>query len=397
MSLQKAIVSIPQRTRERDMATSREKNPIRIPINNVLLGNDYTGKLYVGAQRCEVNLLLDTGSSTLAVEQRSYDPRKDPDAKVTNLVQEVAYGDGSKWIGSVVQTDMTVSASSRSIELPGVSVAVAYHETANMFGKAQGILGLAYQRLDDAIDVHKPTVPPKYTPNDVRAGHRVFVEPYFTQLERSGLVVDKYAFYTRRSVRRASANPASDPMNNGFLIIGGGEEAKDLYKGSFKTALVLSDDWYSVNLRQVIVGGAEPIGVPPPRQQDHVPTNAIVDSGTNGLDLNPSIFEAILKKLPPAQARLVRSQQTPAANIDLAQWPTLTFVLQGPREDIRLDVTPEQYWQIDAFEVGNAYCTLWRGTDPQSTLGLPLMNGYFTIFDGAANKGLGVVKFATAR
>src|SRR5215470_7772877 len=230
------------KTKERDMA--KGKNPIRIPINNVLLGNDYTGKLYVGAQRREVNLLLDTGSSTLAVEQKSYDPRKDANAKVTNLVQEVAYGDGSNWIGSVVQTDMTVSASSKSIDLPDVSVAVAYHETASMFGKAQGILGLAYRALDDAIDIHRPTIPPKYTPNDIRAGHRVFVEPYFTQLEKSGLVADKYAFYTRRSVLRASADPASDPMNNGFLIIGGGEEAKDLYAGKFRTAVVLSDDWY---------------------------------------------------------------------------------------------------------------------------------------------------------
>jgi Eukaryotic aspartyl protease len=382
---------------ESDMAKSKVKNPIRIPINNTLLGDDYTGKLYVGAQRSEVSLLLDTGSSTLAVEQKSYDPRKDPKAKVTNLVQEVAYGDGSNWIGSVVQTDMTVSASDKSIDLPGVAVAVAYHESVSMFGKAQGILGLAYQALDDAIDVHKPTVPPKYTPNDVRAGHRVFVEPYFTQLEKAGLVVDKYAFYTRRSVLRASADPINDPMNNGFLIIGGGEEAKDLYKGSFKTALVLSDDWYSVNLRQVIVGSADPIGVSPPTHQDQVPTNAIVDSGTNGLDLNPTLFEAILKKLTPAQAQLVRSQQTPAANVNLAQWPTLTFVLQGVGGDIRLDVTPDQYWQMDAFEVGNAYCTLWRGSDPQSILGLPLMNGYFTIFDGTANNGLGVVKFATAK
>jgi hypothetical protein len=382
---------------ERNMAKSNARNPIRIPINNTLLGNDYTGKMYVGAQRSEVNLLLDTGSSTLAVEQKSYDPRKDSKAMVTNLVQEVAYGDGSNWIGSVVQTDMTASGSGKSIDLPGVSVAVAYHETASMFGKAQGILGLAYQALDDAIDVHKPTVPPKYSPNDVRDGHRVFVEPYFTQLEKSGLVVDKYAFYTRRSVLHASADPVHDPLNNGVLIIGGGEEAKDLYKGGFQTALVLSDDWYSVNLRQIIVGNSDPIGVLPPTRHDQVPTNAIVDSGTNGLELNPTLFEAILKKLTPAQAQLIRSQQTPAGNVNLAQWPTLTFVLQGMSEDIRLDVTPDRYWQMDAFEVGNAYCTLWRGTDAQSILGLPLMNGYFTIFDGAANNGLGVVKFAAAR
>jgi hypothetical protein len=30
-------------------------------------------------------------------------------------------------------------------------------------------------------------------------------------------------------------------------------------------------------------------------------------------------------------------------------------------------------------------------------LGLPLMNGYFTIFNGEADGGKGVVKFATAK
>lgn len=375
---------------------AKSKNAVRIPINNLLLGNDYTGKLYVGAQRKEVNLLLDTGSSTLAVQQKSYDPRKDAHAKVTSLVQQVAYGDGSHWIGSVVQTNMTASAAGKAIDLPDVSVAVAYHESADMFGKAQGILGLAYQALDDAIDVHRPTVPPKYSPNDVHAGHRVFVEPYFTHLEKSGLVADKYAFYTRRSVLRASDDPAADPLNNGVLIIGGGEEAKDLYTGKFKTAVVLSDDYYSVNLKQVIVGKAGAIAVPPPTHHDQVPTNAIVDSGTNGLDLDPRLFEAILKKMTPAQAQLLRSAQTPK-NLDLTQWPTLTFVLQGVGGDISLDVTPDQYWQLDAFEVGNAYCCLWRGSDAQSVLGLPLMNGYLTVFDGTANNGLGVVKFARAK
>jgi hypothetical protein len=40
------------------------------------------------------------------------------------------------------------------------------------------------------------------------------------------------------------------------------------------------------------------------------------DGRTNGLDLNPPLFEAILKKLAPTPTRLVRRQQTPAANVD---------------------------------------------------------------------------------
>lgn len=376
---------------------AKNSNPIRIAISNVLLGNDYTGKLYVGSQRKEVNLLLDTGSSTLAVEHKSYDPRKDPNAKVTDLVQEVKYDDGSNWIGSVVQTDMTASASGNNVDLPGVSVAVAYHETANMFGKCQGILGLAYESLNDAINVNKPTVPPKYSPNDVRAGTRAFVEPYFMQLEKAGLVANKFAFYTRRSTIHASADPAADPLNNGYLIIGGGEEAKDLYTGKFKTATVLSDDWYSVNLKQVIVGQTAAIAVAPPTHQSKVPTNAIVDSGTNGLQLAPALFDSILAKLSTAQVKLIRSTQVSTSQINLAQWPTLTFTLQGEGGDIALDVGPEHYWQMDAWEAGTAVCSLWRGDNAQSILGLPLMNAYFTIFDCSANHGLGVVKFAAAK
>jgi aspartyl protease len=189
----------------------KKPTPVRIPISNVLLGDDYTGKLYVGSERKEVNLLLDTGSSTLAVDHKSYDPRHDPKAKVTELVQEVSYADGSNWIGSVVRTDMTVSERGRTIDLPDVSVAVAYHQS-QMFGKSQGILGLAYQPLDDAVDVNEPTVPPRYSPNDVRAGRKVFVEPYFMQLEKAGLVANKFAFYTRRStnprIQASRARPA---------------------------------------------------------------------------------------------------------------------------------------------------------------------------------------------
>ncbi len=376
---------------------AKKGSPIRIPISNVLLGNDYTGKLYVGSQHKEVNLLLDTGSSSLAVDHKFYDPRKDPTAKVTDLVQEVAYGDGSKWIGSVVQTDMTVSSSGAAIDLPGVSVAVAYHESVQMFGKSQGILGLAYQSLDDAINISQPTVPPKYSPNDIRAGHKSFIEPYFMQLEKAGLVANKFAFYTLRSTVHASANPATDLLNNGYLIIGGGEEAKDLYKGKFKNAVVLSDDWYSVNLKEVFVGEAGPIKVAPPTHQSRTPTNAIIDSGTNGLDLAPAVFDAVLAKMSPEQVKLIRATQVSTSNINLAQWPTLTIVLQGDAGDISLDVKPEHYWQMDAWEVGTAVCSLWRGSDEQSILGLPLMNAYFTIFDCSVNHGLGVVKFAPAR
>jgi hypothetical protein len=371
--------------------------PIRIPISNVLLGSDYTGQLQIGAAKKAVNVLLDTGSSTLALDHKAYDPTQDAAAKKTNLVQVVQYGSGN-WVGSVVQTEVGVGGAQGDI-LNDVNLAVAFHESAHMFGKGQGILGLAYASLNDAYQLSKPSLPPTYSPNDIQAAHQTTIEPYFMQLESSGLAANKFAFYTKRSIVRVAAggNPAADPLNQGFLILGGGEEAKDLYQGAFQTAVVLSDDWYSTNLKQVIVGKAAPIQVLPPTRADRVPSNSIVDSGTNGLDLAPHLYDDILSKLDPVQQTAVKSGGVKSNNLNLAQWPTLTFVLQGQKGDVSLVIKPEDYWQVDAGEPGLALCSLWRGTDVQSILGLPLMNGYFTVFDCAANHGLGVVKFATRK
>lgn len=95
-----------------------------------------------------------------------------------------------------------------------------------------------------------------------------------------------------------------------------------------------------MNLKQVIVGDAAAIAVPPPTHQSPSPTNAIVDSGTNGLDIAPAVFDAMLAKLSPEQVKLIRATQVSTKNIDLDQWPTLTFVLQGDSGDMRLDVGP---------------------------------------------------------
>ena len=196
---------------------------------------------------------------------------------------------------------------------------------------------------------------------------------------------------------RASANAATDPLNNGYLILGGGEEATDLYSGAFKTAVVLSDDYYSVNLKQVIVGAAAPIAASPPPRHSDSHTNAFVDSGTSGLALAPEVFDAILATLSADQVKLIRSRQATAASVTLSDWPTLTLVLEGAGEDISLAIEPEHYWQMDAWEVGTAVCALWRASAEQSVLGLPLLNSHFTVFDRAANGGLGALKFAIAK
>jgi hypothetical protein len=84
------------------------------------------------------------------------------------------------------------------------------------------------------------------------------------------------------------------------------------------------------------------------------------------------------------------------ADLDLAAWPSLGFILEGDAGDVRLGVAPGDYWQVNAPEVGQAKAALsGGGVEGLVVLGLPLMNGYFTVFDGEADGGRGAIRFAT--
>jgi len=375
---------------------------VRVPITIAILGDDYTGGICVGSDKKGLNVLLDTGSSTFAIDGTAYDVTKDKTAKVTNIAQEVAYEDNSNWIGGVVLVDVTAG-TGKPVTLPQVNVAVAYHASSDMFGKSQGILGLAYTRLNNAFVMPGPTIPPHYTFNEIQKGKVTYVEPYFTQLEAAGIVANKFAFYTRRSMANmATGNPATDPLNNGFLILGGGEEHSDLYTGPFQVARVLHDTYYNTNLKSVTVGNGAPIPVPPPTRASGNASSSIIDSGTNGLSLDQKLFDAIKDSLPSAALKdALHAGYVPMDKLDLSAWPTITFVLEGALEkDVSLEVTPENYWQTDAPKAGHASAVIYGdGGDGggQSILGLPLMNNYFTVFDRSVDKGLGVVSFAKVK
>jgi hypothetical protein len=376
----------------------------RIPITNVYMDGDYTGIIYLGSQKRPANVILDTGSSTLAIDGTFYDPTKDTKVQITDVAQEVGYADGSSWVGAVVQT--TIAVGTPAVTLPKVSAAVAYHSSGNMFGKSNGILGLAYTKLNNAFKMPGPTIPPKYTYNQIQSGTVTYVEPYFTQLEAAGMVANKFSFYTRRSmVNTAHAKPSADPLNNGFLILGGGEEATDLYSGKFQVARVVDDLYYNTNLKSIVVGNGTPISVAAPTKASGNTSNSIVDSGTNGLIIDQALFEQILQAFSSAAdttlSDALRAGFVPMSQLNLAAWPSLTFVLEGALgTDVTLTVAPATYWQTNAPKPGYASAVIFGDNGQgggQSILGLPLMNNYFTIFDRSVDRGLGAISFASIR
>jgi hypothetical protein len=209
------------------------------------------------------------------------------------------------------------------------------------------------------------------------------------------------SFYTRRSFVHVGGGGANDPLNNGWMIVGGGEESTELYTGSFQTVKVLSDDWYSTRLKEVVVGNSSPVAarLNGPKGK---PSNSIVDSGTNSLNISPQMLSAMISKFSHDQQLLLmksihQGQLVPMSKLRLDECPTISFVMEGEMGDVKLDVAPSNYWQVNTLKVGYAAAAITVGQPDLAILGPPLMNGYFTIFDGEADGGKGVIKFATVR
>ena len=369
---------------------------VRLQITNVYSG-DYTAVMQFGADEKPLNILLDTGSSTLAIDGSKYKPDTAAGDQTTDMAQFASYGDGSYFTGALVNMTVTIGAPGADAALSGANVAVAYSASSDMFGQTDGILGLAYAELDDAFTMPQDTWAHQYTEQEVRSGQRTTVQPYLTQLAGTGVISDKISFYTRRSFPREGGGGATDPMNLGWIVVGGGEESTDLYDGEFQVVTVKADQWWNTNLKSVIVGGKKPLAVRSQPIKGQA-SNSIVDSGTNSLNLGPRLLRAILNELTPAQASqletAIKGKTVSNSDLDLATWPTISFVLEGDAGDVTVDVAPGDYWQLDTGSVGQAQAAITEGTNGLAILGLPAMNGYFVIFDGEADNGRGVIRFA---
>ena len=90
----------------------------RIPITSVFMDGDYTGQILVGPQQKPMNVILDTGSSALALNGHKYTPNKAEGDVTTHLAQTDAYGDGSTWTGAVIKTKISIGQGADAITLP---------------------------------------------------------------------------------------------------------------------------------------------------------------------------------------------------------------------------------------------------------------------------------------
>ena len=397
---------------------------IRVPINNVKGGGDYTGEIRVGSRGAIANVILDTGSSTLAVVPRVYKIADDQNVTLTSFAQLVTYGTGG-WSGPVLETTLSMGSGSNQASVK-TYIAIADEQLPHNLGPADGILGLAFNALNSAYDltayltsrdVSPPVTYPWLFPVKTSAAALQQVEqflarmtqidltPYFTTLEEADVTRNIFAFYTLRSTpSMASTVPATDPLNNGIFVLGGGLDQADLYAGQPLNVAVLDDLYYNTNLKAVQIGDADPVQVSPlpPAQAKSLVSNSIVDSGTNSLVLAPDVYQAVisgLESLSADFATLVRQATTggavPRSSLNLSTWPDINFVMQGADgSDVTLTCAPTTYWQTDAPRAGDAMFQINNGGSfPMSILGLPLFNNYYTVFDRTQNP-YGIISFA---
>ena len=397
---------------------------IRIPINNVKGGGDYTGEIRIGSQSVTANVILDTGSSTLAVVPRLYQIADDKNVTFTSYAQLVQYGTGG-WSGPVLETTLSMGSGANQASVK-TYIAIADEQLPHNLGPADGILGLAFNSLNSAYDltayltsqnVNPPVTYPWIFPVRTSAAALQQVEqflarmtvidltPYFTALESAEVTRNIFAFYTLRSTpSMASANPATDPLNNGIFVLGGGLDQADLYTGQPLNVAVLDNLYYNTSLKAVRVGGAAPVNVNalPPSQAKSMGSNSIVDSGTNSLVLAQDVYQAVVSSLGSLNqnfATLVRDATSngavPQSSLNLGSWPDIGFVMQGADgSDVTLTCAPSTYWQTDAPQASYATFQINNGGNfPQSILGLPLFNNYYTVFDRTQNP-YGTISFA---
>src|ERR1700687_3964604 len=96
----------------------------RVPITNIYAGGDYTGRILVGPGRQPMNVLLDTGSSALALDAKTYPPNFAGGDKSTHLAQTDSYGDGSSWTGAVITSKLSIGDGPAVVDLVGGNAAI---------------------------------------------------------------------------------------------------------------------------------------------------------------------------------------------------------------------------------------------------------------------------------
>lgn len=409
------------------MSENQAGNSLNLPINLALGLGAYTAKLYVGSEQVAINVMLDTGSSTLAFSLDKYQPDLDQHLQTTTYAQDVVYGSGG-WAGPVLRSHIELDHEQRFL-LNDAPFAITVDSQQANFQQADGIWGLAYHHLNKAYDVSQylrqqdpeleSTHPWPFTVADDPKGIKDFrtflhqfpehdITPLFTDFEDNQIVPNRFSLITHRSIEyvpRADMGLAAieqEPLNQGSFIIGGPLPAKPK-----QTIRVVHDAYYNTDLLGCQVAGFD-FCAAPSLDEKHLNSffsNAIIDSGCSFLVLQKTLFTYFMDCLThinpdfktmaeAATQAFQQGQDFQTPDLQPDEWPDLTLSFRGVNnESVELVVSPSCYWQNHAQRPNNWMFMVMNQLPqwPDQTLcGLPLINQYHCVFD-RSQQDLGVI------
>ncbi|MFC3195858.1 hypothetical protein ACFODZ_16510 [Marinicella sediminis] len=395
-------------------------NTLKLPINLALGVGAYTTRLYIGSEQIPVDVLIDTGSSTLAIDLKKYQPEKDQHMNTTVYAQDVVYGNGG-WAGPVLNTHIQLDHEDKHA-LEQAPLSVTCDEQQQNFQGADGIWGLAYHHLNKAYDVSSyldqqtPALPATYpwpfTVSDDKGGISGFksylqqfpehdITPLFTAFEANGIVANQFALLTHRSIEYvpeanlSQQDIAGLPENQGTFFIGFSGDHDIPSAGSTR---VLHDAYYNTNLISIRVDGFKECPAPP-LDDKHLHSffsNAIIDSGSSFVMLQKKLYDYLhtcLQTINASFSELIKQSLTALQSgegiftneLQLDQWPDVIFTFEGLNGQItELRLSPQTYWQQHAKQANRwlfMIMTQMPQWPDQTICGLPLMNNYLCVFD----------------
>lgn len=411
------------------------KKTLKLPINIVAAKGGYCVEMEIGCHQSKVQLLLDTGSSTLAVETKKYKPEDDFYLNETSYAQAITYGSGG-WAGPIVETHLQFESHERKMTLKDGHIAIIESEQQDNFYGADGILGLAYRQLNKAYDMtdyfeeknHDPalTFPWPFEVEENKKAVRAFkkrlrnydaVKPkaFFTELEEHKICKNKFSLYCKRAlVHVADEKPEhealkADPLNQGWLILGSGEEHRELYDDELEIIDVVHDAYYNTHLIGMSIGEQELLIEPAhnPERKRAKYSNSIIDCGSSFVVLQENLYQELLDQLLEIDINFIEHIQASHKayqeghsykpdNLNLDSWPDIHFHFKGETDDCvtRLSCTPDNYWQLNALEKDRAWFMFMpevSNIPNKSIFGLPLISDYFCVFDREHDEN-GVIK-----
>ncbi|ESO89560.1 hypothetical protein LOTGIDRAFT_125352 [Lottia gigantea] len=341
-------------------------------------GNGYYMTMLIGTPPQKINVLIDTGSSNLAIAAV---PDINIDKHFVRINSSTYEEDGrevqvpytqGEWKGLLGTDDVQLTV------LPNITVRpnIAFiTQSQNFFingSEWQGIVGMAYESI---------------------ARPDSSIVPFFNSLVKDGGVRDIFAV-------QLCGTPylAEDDKMGGSMTIGG--LSSDLYNSEIYYT-PLQKLWYYEVLITDIAVDSNSLGLD---CKEYNFDRTIVDTGTTNMRFPKRVYKSILNHI---QHKIMERPFSPSfwsgdevmcwedAMLPFQVFPTISLSMYHSENSLfKLHIPSEKYLRmvIDPFETGKCFKFGIASSEAGTVLGAILMEGYYVVFD-RENKRVG---FATS-